>query len=668
MTTFVSLAALRAYAGTPLPNETCMLLGYYTPGDGGGGDFYWDAVSTENDNNGTIVKGSAATGRWKRLYSGDLFAAWFGLKGDGTDETSVVSDLLKWLPDGAVLDFQQKKIALYNTVTGVTSGDAIPLDKAVRLSGKTNITLKNGRLYAAAPGEAPAKCRFPATLAIDGCSNIHLEDLALYSKGQHYGDADASVSLDKEARRKFLAQNGGHALVIIRSSHIYANNCRCYLAGSTGSLYVSSSSEVNLSNCHSNPASYGYAAYAADAWCGSAALAGFPDFKIYLNNCTAYAENLGTGGTTYCAKGGVVIEDADVSAYVNGGYYANMWANGAALFLGNAFSCGSSSLFVHDSVVADCATVLYLFSSAANGATAVVDGVTATNIGLSAVLTGEESFGPVNLTLQNCNIDITSDRVQTTGARQEYRESSVFGILKTSIAVNVEVRNCIVTGNARHMIINTKGIYGGIRLYSSRITVTDFIATSDGWGASTTDTPDAGLLIAANTIITVSSPTAITNLVNWKSKSTDGVFTRVRLNLREATIVANAAALRPLLSLLDPTGGPLIDFLAFPDTLKGCYLTASYITHRLRRLFEVTGVQNMGLAGANTIWQFKLTGNRPPNFPCLVVADDKSLIQVFQPTGAGYTDGGDGTLRVSLLLMGDVRSRFTVGNSYTIIE
>ncbi|MGO4290889.1 hypothetical protein [Chitinophaga sp. RAB17] len=667
MTTFESLAALRAY-GPPLTNETCILLGYYAPGDGGGGYFYWDASSTENDNSGTIIKGSSTTGRWKRLYSGEISIAWFGITGNGTDETSLLSDLLKWVPNGSVLDFQHKEIALYNTVTGVTSGDAIPLNKTVRLSGKTNITLKNGRLYAATPGTSGTKYRFPSTFAIDGCSNINLENLSFYAKGQSYGDADASASLGAELRRNFLAQNGGHALVIIRSSQIYVNNCRCYLAGSTGSLYISSSSEVNLSNCHSNPASYGYAAYAADAWCGSAAVAGFPDFKAYFNNCTAYAENLGTGSPTYCAKGGVVIEDKDVSAYVNGGYYANMWANGGALFLGNAFSCGSASIFVHDSAVFDCATILYLFSSTANGATAIVDGITATKIGLSAVLTGIESNGPVNFTFQNCNIDITSDRLQPSGIRQEYRESSVFGILKTSIAVNAEVRNCIVTGNAQHMILNTKGIYGGIRLYNSRITVSDFIATSDGWGASTVDTPDAGLLIAANTIITVSSTTATSSLINWKSKSTDGVFTRVRLNLQEATITANGTALRPLLSLLDPTGGPLIDFLSFPESLKGCYLSASYSAYRVRRLFEVSGVQNLGLAGSNTVWQFKLIGNRPPNFPCLIVADDKSFIQVFQPTAAGYTDGGDGTIRVNLLLMGDVRSRFTIGNSYTIME
>lgn len=53
--------------------------GYYAAGDGGGGDFYWDAASTETDNGGTVIKVTAVTtGRWKRLYSGAVNAQWFG--------------------------------------------------------------------------------------------------------------------------------------------------------------------------------------------------------------------------------------------------------------------------------------------------------------------------------------------------------------------------------------------------------------------------------------------------------------------------------------------------------------------------------------------------------------------------------------------------------------
>jgi hypothetical protein len=49
-----------------------------------GGDFYWDAVSVEADNGGTIFQVTGTTtGRWKRIYSGSVSVKWFGAKGDG---------------------------------------------------------------------------------------------------------------------------------------------------------------------------------------------------------------------------------------------------------------------------------------------------------------------------------------------------------------------------------------------------------------------------------------------------------------------------------------------------------------------------------------------------------------------------------------------------------
>jgi hypothetical protein len=663
------ISALRSSPGTK-PNDVCRVLGYSSPGDGGGGTFYWDAGSSQSDNDGTIISPGTATGRWKRLYDGEINVKWFGIKGDGADYTARLAALLAWLPDGSVLDFQYGEVGLYSTVTGVTTGDAIPLNQTIRLFGKKNITVRNGKLFVPNPGTAPAKCRFPSTFILDGCENIRMENMLLYSKGTDYGDADASVSLGAEPRRSFLAQNGGHALVVIRSRNIYIDGSKCYLAGSCGALYISSSDEVKITNCHSNPASLGYASYAVDGWCGNAATAGFPAFRTYIVNCTAFAEDLGTGSAIYCGKAGVVIEDADVITYVNGGYFADMYANGGNHTLGNAFSCASSTLYVHDSYVYNCATVLRLSASASKGPKAVVDGVTAEKIGLTAVITGTESFGETGFVLENCNIDIVSDKRWSGSDRQECRESSVFGILKTAVLVEGEMRNCIVTGNAKHMILNTKAIYGGISVYSSRITVTDFIASSEGWGAATQNSPDAGLLVAADSIITVSSNTAVGAILNWTSRHTADnnqfVYTHVRLNLANCTITSANPALRPLLSLTDPSG-TLVDFLAFPDTLKGCYLTSGYSAYRLRRTFEVIGSQNLGLAGTNTVWEFRIPGNRPPGFPCLIIADDRTFINVFQAQ-SGYTDAGNGSIKVTLLLAGDVRNKFTAGNRYSIIE
>lgn len=61
-----SIAELRAISFTPSDGDTINVTGYYSAGDGGGGQFYWDATSTEADNGGTIIKvASVATGRFK---------------------------------------------------------------------------------------------------------------------------------------------------------------------------------------------------------------------------------------------------------------------------------------------------------------------------------------------------------------------------------------------------------------------------------------------------------------------------------------------------------------------------------------------------------------------------------------------------------------------------
>src|SRR5213594_3855883 len=65
-TTVNSMAELRTL-GAASGWKSVLLNGYYSPGDGAGGHFYWDASSTAADDGGvTIWPNGTAQGRWKR--------------------------------------------------------------------------------------------------------------------------------------------------------------------------------------------------------------------------------------------------------------------------------------------------------------------------------------------------------------------------------------------------------------------------------------------------------------------------------------------------------------------------------------------------------------------------------------------------------------------------
>jgi hypothetical protein len=86
-----SMAGLKALQAGVLPCVT--VLGYYAPGDGGGGDFYWDATSTAPDNGGTIIVPNSKPhkGRWRRVVDGPLSIRWFGAKGTGDNNTADIN-------------------------------------------------------------------------------------------------------------------------------------------------------------------------------------------------------------------------------------------------------------------------------------------------------------------------------------------------------------------------------------------------------------------------------------------------------------------------------------------------------------------------------------------------------------------------------------------------
>ena len=110
--TIPDFATLRARSTTSVVNnEGVIVLSHDAPNFSlanpynGGGQFAWDSTSTESDNNATVLKAAdAATGRWIRLFSDVIEAAWFNVTGI-TDDTTAVNDAINFLTDGQTLSF-----------------------------------------------------------------------------------------------------------------------------------------------------------------------------------------------------------------------------------------------------------------------------------------------------------------------------------------------------------------------------------------------------------------------------------------------------------------------------------------------------------------------------------------------------------------------------------
>lgn len=71
--------------------STCTMLGFYAPGDGGGGVFYWDSTSEATPNIGTIVQPTATVGagRWLRIFDPKIVnVKWFGARSDDTGDVT----------------------------------------------------------------------------------------------------------------------------------------------------------------------------------------------------------------------------------------------------------------------------------------------------------------------------------------------------------------------------------------------------------------------------------------------------------------------------------------------------------------------------------------------------------------------------------------------------
>lgn len=151
---FNSMVDLRADVTALNPNDLIHLLGYYSPGDGGGGDFYWDATSTDTDNGGSVIKRTAiAVGRFKAILNDVINVKRFGAKGVGgsDDDTQAIANALAacvatgiqvlYLPQGEYATTQDIVLTQdHQIIKGESRDDAI-----IVLNSGAKVTVNNAQ-------------------------------------------------------------------------------------------------------------------------------------------------------------------------------------------------------------------------------------------------------------------------------------------------------------------------------------------------------------------------------------------------------------------------------------------------------------------------------------------------------------------------------------------
>jgi|GEM_PF-3704548 len=481
-----------------------------------------------------------------------------GLKGNGTDETKVLKAFLNKIKDGNIVDFQGLEIRVLSNIKGADKSDAANITDILRIYNKRNVTIKNGIIRVMNPSVRAKRTNFPSTFSIVKCQNIKIENFSFYGKGEGWGDADASFNLTREQRVDYLQVNGGSTLLILKSKNVTIQNCKAFLCGSVGTFYVSSSDKVYINDCHANPASLGYSAYCADAWCGSN-IDNQNSFYLEVNNCTAYSGRLESGSPKYCAKAGVLVEDKGVNAVVNGGSFSDMYANGRDKNLGSAFGVLSAELEVNGSKCSRCASVGYIACSSPSDTLLKIRNVVGSNIGLTALITGVESFGKTTCEFSNCTINIDGSRTWPQSG-DEYKISSIVTNLRSATWCNFTFNSCTITGSD---IIsqNNSAVYGKLFFVNCDLSVKKYLVKSQGWGGSSKSLENLGLYMSGRVSVTDQNELP---LIDWTNKSSKNVFTWVNIDMSDATITTNSKNPRKLLNYSDKAGGRLNSFIRNP--------------------------------------------------------------------------------------------------------
>ncbi len=216
MQVFQTVAQLKATSG--VPDNAAQVLGYYTPGDGGGGEFYWDPSATEAENGGTIFElTTGGSGRWKRIYNEAINVRWFGTNGtnDSIAFTGAISfckqhgiDL--YLPSGVydtsiVLDWCLTPY-YYQEISGSTAYNPANLERQgtvglhFNITGESNTTITGDLILRRCREMAVANITCNGNFIALSCEHVKFTKIKSENTGclAYYSDSAPEIVMHKK--------------------------------------------------------------------------------------------------------------------------------------------------------------------------------------------------------------------------------------------------------------------------------------------------------------------------------------------------------------------------------------------------------------------------------------------------------------------------------------
>lgn len=137
---------LRAFDGSD--GTAFVVEGRSDNGDGGAGLFVWDALETATDDDGTILTPASnpASGRWMRIFSGDMDLRWWGAAMDNaTDDAAAYAAAL------AASAGRERWLGIFGGTARLASTVSAPSGSMIRFSRGGALTATSGAVSAGFP-------------------------------------------------------------------------------------------------------------------------------------------------------------------------------------------------------------------------------------------------------------------------------------------------------------------------------------------------------------------------------------------------------------------------------------------------------------------------------------------------------------------------------------